>query len=119
MSLSHLLNPSENLGPKTLKEMDGEMLGPQSTIDNAVPNFHAGELTEMSQTPCETEFSADDKLWNSVDYIFTQQGSKRNGMISVAQAREVIRKLFVAELGFEPGEGMLMNFFDDIKDNQG
>ena len=48
--------------------------------------------------------------------LFAQQA---DGVMNVAQAREVIRKQAAAKLGFEPGDGMLMNFFDDADPSRG
>ena len=53
-----------------------------------------------------------------VDVIFSEYPTV-NGMLSIDSAKDVISQWFNQQLGYEPGEGMYMNFFDDADPSRG
>ena len=57
-------------------------------------------------------------LWNLVDVTFSEYPTT-NDMISLESGKDVIRQWFIQQLGYEPGQGALMNFFDNFDPKQG
>ena len=57
---------------------------------------------------------ADKRLWKEVEEIFERYNTNRDGRLSVKEARPYIKKWATVDLGYEPGDEMLMNFFHEI-----
>ena len=85
------------------------------------PSGHAIGMYAHAETVhgCGGELGEVDKgLWKEVDEIFEKYNTNRDGRLSAKEARPYIRKWATGDLGYEPGDEMLTNFFLEIDQNQ-
>ena len=132
--------PSEDIGFKSVKEVRSALVVPGSVVEKTAPWFTSANndsiviLNQSKPSPSirfeqyspprtqlqrpYDEGEEDEGLRMLVDVIFSEYPTV-NGMLSIDSAKDVIRQWFNQQLGYEPGEGVYMNFFDNVDPSHG